>query len=159
MFNQRLQLPEMNLVVSRDKRGEVLIGGNNIFKGYLKDEEKTKAALDADGWYHTGDIGVFEANGTLKVVDRVKNIFKLQQGEYIAPEKIENIYVRSKYVAQVFVYGNSYKSSLIGVIVPEETVLFEWAKQNNLELNMKQLCNLGGATTQRNNNKVQQSES
>ena len=130
----------MNLVVSRDKRGEILIGGPNIFKGYYKDEEKTKAALDNDGWYHTGDIGIFESNGTLKVVDRVKNIFKLQQGEYIAPEKIENIYVRSKYVAQVFIYGNSYKSSLIGIIVPEETVLFEWAKQNNMETNMKDLC-------------------
>lgn len=135
-----IDVPEMNLVVSRDNKGEILIGGNNIFKGYYKDEEKTKAALDNDGWYHTGDIGIFESNGTLKVVDRVKNIFKLQQGEYIAPEKIENIYVRSKYVAQVFIYGNSYKSSLIGIIVPEETVLFEWAKQNNMETNMKDLC-------------------
>lgn len=134
-------VPEMNLVASRDNRGEILVHGTNIFKGYFKDEEKTRAALDADGWYHTGDIGSFEANGTMKVVDRVKNIFKLQQGEYIAPEKIENIYVRSKYVAQVFVYGNSYKSSLIAVIVPEETVLLEWAQQNGLDAaDMKQLC-------------------
>ena len=73
-------------------------------------------------------------------MDRVKNIFKLQQGEYIAPEKIENIYVRSRYVAQVFVYGNSLKSNLIGVVVPEEIILFEWAKENNLELDMNQLC-------------------
>lgn len=78
----------------------------------------------------------------MKVVDRVKNIFKLQQGEYIAPEKIENIYVRSKYVAQVFVYGSSYKSSLVAVIVPEEGVLFEWAKQNGHDTNMKKVCEL-----------------
>ena len=71
---------------------------------------------------------------------RVKNIFKLQQGEYVAPEKIENIYVRSKYVAQVFVYGNSYKSSIVGIIIPEEPILFEWARENNLEQNMKNLC-------------------
>ena len=73
-------------------------------------------------------------------MDRVKNIFKLQQGEYIAPEKIENIYVRSKYVSQIFVYGNSYKSSIVGIIVPEEIVLFEWARENNLEQNIKNLC-------------------
>lgn len=133
-------VPEMDLVAKRDNRGEILISGANIFKGYYKDEEKTKAALDSDGWYHTGDIGSFAENGTLKIVDRVKNIFKLQQGEYIAPEKIENLYVRSKYVAQVFVYGNSYKSTLVAIIVPEQTVIFEWARENNLELDMEKLC-------------------
>ena len=135
-----IDVPEMSLVVSRDKKGEILIRGTNIFKGYFKDEEKTKAALDADGWYHSGDIGMFDENGCLKIVDRVKNIFKLQQGEYIAPEKIENIYVRSKFVAQVFVYGSSYKSNLISIVVPEETVLYEWAEQNNAKADMKELC-------------------
>lgn len=135
-----IDVPEMNLVVSKDNRGEVCIYGHNVFKGYYKDEEKTKAALDADGWYHSGDIGMFDKNGCLKIVDRVKNIFKLQQGEYIAPEKIENIYVRSKYVAQVFIYGNSLKSSLVSIIVPEETVVYEWAKQNNIEAKFDELC-------------------
>ena len=135
-----VDVPEMNLVAERDNRGEICIYGTNIFKGYFKDEERTKEALDADGWYHTGDIGSWDTNGTLKIVDRVKNIFKLQQGEYIAPEKIENIYVRSKYVAQVFVYGNSYKSHLIAIVVPEQTVLFEWAKENGLEEDMASLC-------------------
>ncbi|CAF0748103.1 unnamed protein product [Brachionus calyciflorus] len=135
-----IDVPEMNLVVSRDNRGEVCVLGHNIFKGYYKDEEKTKAALDSDGWYHTGDIGMYDKNGCLKIVDRVKNIFKLQQGEYIAPEKIENIYIRSKYVAQVFIYGNSLKSSLVSIIVPEETVVYEWAKQNNVEANFIDLC-------------------
>lgn len=135
-----IDVPSMGLVAKRDNRGEICVFGTNIFKGYYKDEEKTKEALDSEGWYHTGDIGSWETNGTLKIVDRVKNIFKLQQGEYVAPEKIENIYVRSKYVAQAFVYGNSYKSSIVGVVVPEETVLYEWAKANNLELNMYNLC-------------------
>lgn len=133
-------VPEMNLVAERDNRGEICVYGTNVFKGYFKDEEKTKAALSEDGWYKTGDIGSWEKNGTLKIVDRVKNIFKLQQGEYIAPEKIENIYVRSKYVAQTFIYGDSMRASLIGVIVPEETVLFEYAKENNLEQNMTSLA-------------------
>lgn len=132
-------VPEMNLDAKRDNRGEICVYGTNVFKGYYKDEEKTKEALTSDGWYKTGDIGTWENNGTLKIVDRVKNIFKLQQGEYIAPEKIENIYVRSKYVAQAFVYGNSMKSTLIGIVVPEETVIFEWAKEHNLEANMESL--------------------
>lgn len=80
-------VPEMNLIAKRDNKGEVLICGTNVFKGYFKDKEKTKQALDKDGWYHTGDIGVLDENGSLRIVDRVKNIFKLQQGEYIAPEK------------------------------------------------------------------------
>ena len=134
-----IDVPEMNLVVSRDKRGEICIAGHNIFKGYFKDEEKT-TALDAYGWYHSGDIGMLDKNGCMKVVDRVKNIFKLQQGEYIAPEKIETVYVRSKYVAQTFIYGNSYKSSLVSVVVPEESVVAEYAKQNGLEPNLAELC-------------------
>lgn len=132
-------VPEMNLVAKRDNRGEICVYGSNIFKGYYKDEEKTKEVLE-DGWYKTGDIGTWDENGTLKIVDRVKNIFKLQQGEYIAPEKIENLYVRSKYVAQAFVYGNSLKSTLVGVVVPEETVLSEWAKENNVEYDFSALC-------------------
>jgi len=133
-------VPEMNLDAKRDNRGEICVYGTNIFKGYFKDEEKTKDVLTEDGWYKTGDIGSWDSNGTMKIVDRVKNIFKLQQGEYIAPEKIENIYVRSKYVAQAYVYGNSMKSTLIGVIVPEETIVYEWAKEHNLELDMSSLC-------------------
>ncbi len=64
----------------------------------------------------------------------------MQQGEYIAPEKIENIYIRSKYVAQVFVYGNSLKSTLICVIVPEESSIIEWANEKNQVANMQSLC-------------------
>ncbi len=54
-----IDVPEMNLVVSRDNRGELCVKGANIFKGYYKNEEKTREALDADGWYHTGDIASF----------------------------------------------------------------------------------------------------
>lgn len=56
-------VPDMGLVVERDNRGEILIKGTNVFKGYFKDEEKTRAALDEDGWYHTGDIGSFRSVG------------------------------------------------------------------------------------------------
>ena len=81
------------------------------------------------GWLHTGDIGTFDSTGALKVVDRKKNIFKMSQGEYIAPEKIENVYSQSSYVAQIFVHGESLKSCLVAVIVPEKSVVENWWKK------------------------------
>ena len=64
----------------------------------------------------------------MKIVDRVKNIFKIQTGEFIEPEKIENVCVKSKYVAQSFVYGSMFKKSLVAIIIPEEELIMKkWA--------------------------------
>ncbi|XP_034078689.1 long-chain-fatty-acid--CoA ligase 1-like isoform X4 [Gymnodraco acuticeps] len=101
-----VDVSEMNYLAVNGE-GEVCVKGPNVFQGYLKDPEKTAEAIDADGWLHTGDVGKWLPNGTLKIVDRKKHIFKLAQGEYIAPEKIENVYMRSDAVAQVFVHGDS----------------------------------------------------
>ena len=122
-------VPEMNYYADQNK-GEVCLKGPSVFIGYLKDEAKTKEALDKAGWLHTGDIGQWLPNGTLKIIDRKKHIFKLAQGEYIAPEKIENIYVRSTLVAQIFVHGDSLKSSLVAVCVPDPEVLPSYSKSN-----------------------------
>ncbi|EYC34731.1 hypothetical protein Y032_1559g3918, partial [Ancylostoma ceylanicum] len=104
-------------------------------------EEQTKEVLDEDGWLHTGDIGRWTKEGTLKIVDRKKHIFKLAQGEYVAPEKIENIYVRSKYVAQSFVYGESLKTCLIAVVVPDaEELIPACKKELNLTGTLEELC-------------------
>lgn len=123
-----VDVPEMNYLAA-DGEGEVCVKGANVFKGYLKDPEKTKETIDENGWVHTGDIGKWLPNGTLKIVDRKKHIFKLAQGEYIAPEKIENVYVRSDALAQIFVHGDSLQASLVAVVVPDPDFLSNWAKR------------------------------
>lgn len=97
-------IPEMNYF-STDKegcRGELQFQGTNLFRGYYKNKEKTMEAFDYDTeedrktgknpWINTGDVAIIHPNGAVQIFDRAKNIFKLSQGEYIAPEKLENVY-------------------------------------------------------------------
>ncbi|KAI9525142.1 Long-chain-fatty-acid--CoA ligase 1 [Dissostichus eleginoides] len=135
-----VDVSEMNYLAVNGE-GEVCVKGPNVFQGYLKDPEKTAEAIDADGWLHTGDVGKWLPNGTLKIVDRKKHIFKLAQGEYIAPEKIENVYMRSDAVAQVFVHGDSLQACLVAVVVPDPDFLSGWTKRTlGLEGSFQELC-------------------
>lgn len=138
-FVKLMDLAEMNYFAANGE-GEVCVKGPNVFQGYLKDPERTLEAVDKDGWLHTGDIGKWLPNGTLKIIDRKKHIFKLAQGEYIAPEKIENIYMRSDPVAQVFVHGDSLQACLVGIVVPDPDFLPGWAKKRGIEGSYTEMC-------------------
>ncbi|TNV82230.1 hypothetical protein FGO68_gene15799 [Halteria grandinella] len=113
-------------------RGEICYRGYNSFKGYFRQLEQTRETIDTDGWVHTGDIGQFLPNGTLRIIDRRKNIFKLSQGEYISPDKIENKITQSIYIAQVFVYGDSLQSYLVAIIIPDKPVIEKWASAKGI---------------------------
>ncbi|CAF0872697.1 unnamed protein product [Adineta steineri] len=131
---------------SENNQGEVCFRGPSVFKGYYKDEAKTQETIDKDGWLHTGDVGEWTTNGALRIIDRVKHIFKLSQGKYIAPERLEDVYIRSQWIAQIFVDGISTEETVVAIVMPDEdyirkhfkstinaTTLAEWCKDEKLK--------------------------
>jgi long-chain acyl-CoA synthetase len=112
--------------------GEILVKGPNVMLGYYNRPDATAEAIDSEGWFHTGDIGVLEDNRFLKITDRKKEIFKTSGGKYIAPVMIENKLKESSFIEQVMVIGENekYPSALI---VPAFSYLKEWCSLHNIK--------------------------
>merc|ERR1712071_139985 len=117
-------------------RGEIVAKGNNIAIGYYMLEEKTKEEFGEDGFFHTGDIGQFMSDGSIRIVDRKKNLIKLKGGEYIAVENMEMVYGNSKFVNAVdggiCCYGDGDMDRPIALMQISEPFVMEWAKENGV---------------------------
>ncbi|CAM0881934.1 unnamed protein product [Alopecurus aequalis] len=133
-------VPEMNYdALASTPRGEICIKGETLFSGYFKREDLTQEVL-IDGWFHTGDIGEWQPDGSMKIIDRKKNIFKLSQGEYVAVENLENIYGVVSAIDSIWVYGNSFESFLVAVVNPNKEALESWAEGNGISGDFEALC-------------------
>lgn len=114
---------------AKNNQGEVWIKGANVTPEYYKNPEETSQALTSDGWFKTGDIGEWETNGHLKIIDRKKNLVKTMNGEYIALEKLESVYRSNEFVANICVYADQTKTKPVGIIVPNNAPLTKLAKK------------------------------
>ncbi|KAK6251435.1 hypothetical protein SCA6_005440 [Theobroma cacao] len=133
-------VPEMGYdALASTPRGEICIKGSTLFSGYYKREDLTNEVM-VDEWFHTGDIGEWQPNGSMKVIDRKKNIFKLSQGEYVAVENLENIYGLVSDIDSIWVYGNSFESFLVAVVNPNKQALERWAAENGVGGDFDSLC-------------------
>lgn len=128
------ELPQMGYVANdpNGPRGELLLRGPQIFERYYKNPEETAKAIDADGWFHTGDVAWVNPNdlNRMSVIDRVKNYLKLAQGEYVTPERCENLYIAiNPIITQLFVYGDSHRDYLVGVIGLDENLMTKYVSK------------------------------
>ncbi len=100
-------IPGVEVLIADD--GEILTRGPHVMQGYFKEEEKTRATISEDGWFHTGDIGEFTPEGFLRITDRKKDLFKLSTGKYVMPQPLENQLTTEPVVQQAVVVGNGQK--------------------------------------------------
>jgi long-chain acyl-CoA synthetase len=123
-------LEQVEVKIAED--GEILSRGPNTMMGYYKEPEMTAEAIDKDGWFHTGDIGVFVDNKYLKITDRKKEMFKLSNGKYIAPQVIENKLKESFFIENVMVVGENEKFAS-ALISPNYEFLHNWATVHGIK--------------------------
>ena len=124
-------MPSVEIKIADD--GEILLRGPSIFKGYYKADQATADAF-ADGWFHTGDIGIIDSDGYLRITDRKKDLIVNSAGKNIAPLRIESILKTVPNVSQAVVFGDKQKS-LVALIVLDEAGAQDLARENNWEFN------------------------
>ncbi|XP_076930349.1 long chain acyl-CoA synthetase 4-like [Bidens hawaiensis] len=136
-----MSVPEMgyDALAATAPRGEILLRGTSLFSGYYKREDLTKEVL-VGGWFHTGDIGEWQPDGSMKIIDRKKNIFKLSQGEYVSVENLESIFSLVPNVDAIWIYGNSFESFLVAVVNPNKESLENWAAENGVPGDFSTIC-------------------
>ena len=121
-----------NVEVKIAEDGEILCKGPNVMMGYFNDQAQTNEAIK-DGYFHTGDIGIIDADGFLKITDRKKEMFKTSGGKYIAPQLIENAMKQSRFVEQVMVIGDGQKMPA-AFVQPNFDFIREWATIHKITL-------------------------
>lgn len=118
-------VPGVEIKIAED--GEILAKGPNIMRGYYNDPQATAEVIDKEGWFHTGDVGMFDPQGHLMITDRKKHLFVSSGGKNIAPQPIESLFLQSRYIDQFLLVGDG-RMFLTALIVPEFDVLKSYAK-------------------------------
>jgi long-chain acyl-CoA synthetase len=124
-------VPEVEVRIGPE--GEVLCRGPNVMRGYFNQPEATAAALDGGGWLHTGDVGELDAEGFLRITDRLKDLIVLTNGKKVAPQPIESTLCTSPYLAQVVLMGDG-QATVAALVVPAFERLADWARQQGMSL-------------------------
>uniref|UniRef100_A0A2N9HCP7 AMP-dependent synthetase/ligase domain-containing protein n=1 Tax=Fagus sylvatica TaxID=28930 RepID=A0A2N9HCP7_FAGSY len=137
-FIKLIDWPEGGYLTSDSpmSRGEIVVGGPNVTLGYFKNEEKTKESYKVDGrgmrWFYTGDIGQFHADGCLEIIDRKKDIIKLQHGEYVSLGKIEAALLVSPYIDNIMLHADPFYSYCVALVVPSQHTVEDWASKQGI---------------------------
>lgn len=139
-----VDVPDANYLSTNEKpQGEIYVRGSSIAQGYFKQEALTRDAFTEDGWLRTGDVGEWNEDGTLNVIDRIKNLVKLSNGEYIALEKLESVYKTAMGVSNICVYGDSLFPRPVAIVMPAKPALKELAKSIPVDVegrSFEELC-------------------
>ncbi len=122
-------------------RGELYVRGGSLFAGYLKDPKKTKEAFSPDGWLMTKDIVSMNLEDmSFTIIDRVNNVRKISNEEFVTVELLEKYYEESQFVSQAYVHATSDKDYLVIVACPKRDFVFQWAKVHNVTADFHALC-------------------